>query len=135
MATKCVSNFPFHIELPLELPYDISGGGFWLLKSSKFHVLLGGDLIADYRVCCSDLDIDIEDNGDGTFTVYYTVKDAGDYTLSVKFGGQPVPGGFYTFTVSTPTMTRPLAMMRGLVERHRVLYLDDRAFLKDAACF
>lgn len=48
----------------------------------------------------SDLDIDIEDNGDGTFTVYYTVKDAGDYTLSVKFGGQPVPGGFYTFTAS-----------------------------------
>jgi hypothetical protein len=46
------------------------------------------------------LDIDIEDNGDGTFSIYYTVKDAGDYTLSVKFGGQPVPDGFYTFTVS-----------------------------------
>jgi len=51
-------------------------------------------------VCFSDLDIDIEDNGDGTFSIYYTVKDAGDYTLSVKFGGQPVPDGFYTFTVS-----------------------------------
>ncbi|XP_066996805.1 filamin-A isoform X2 [Anabrus simplex] len=46
----------------------------------------------------SDLDIDIEDNGDGTFSIYYMVKDAGDYTLSVKFGGQPVPEGFYTFT-------------------------------------
>ena len=52
------------------------------------------------NVCFSDLDIDIEDNGDGTFSIYYTVKDAGDYTLSVKFGGQPVPDGFYTFTVS-----------------------------------
>jgi Filamin/ABP280 repeat len=50
----------------------------------------------------SDLDIDIEDNGDDTFSIYYTVKDAGDYTLNVKFGGQPVPNGFYTFTVSTP---------------------------------
>jgi hypothetical protein len=49
----------------------------------------------------SDLDIDIEDNGDDTFSIYYTVKDAGDYTLNVKFGGQPVPNGFYTFTVST----------------------------------
>ncbi|ROT84919.1 hypothetical protein C7M84_021888, partial [Penaeus vannamei] len=46
----------------------------------------------------SDLDIDIEDNGDGTFSIYYTVKDAGEYTLSVKFGGQPVPDGFYSFT-------------------------------------
>lgn len=51
-------------------------------------------------LCFSDLDIDIEDNEDGTFSIYYTVKDAGDYTLSVKFGGQPVPDGFYTFTVS-----------------------------------
>jgi filamin len=49
----------------------------------------------------SDLDIDIEDNGDGTFSIYYTVKDAGDYTLSVKFGGQPVPDGFYTFTAGS----------------------------------
>ncbi|GLH11660.1 Filamin-A [Gryllus bimaculatus] len=46
----------------------------------------------------SDLDIDIEDNGDGTFSIYYTVMDAGDYTLSIKFGGQPVPEGFYKFT-------------------------------------
>nr|CAD7196861.1 unnamed protein product [Timema douglasi] len=50
-------------------------------------------------VISSDLDIDIEDNGDDTFSIYYTVKDAGDYTLSIKFGGQPVPDGFYTFTV------------------------------------
>lgn len=48
----------------------------------------------------SDMDIDIEDNGDGTFSIYYTVKDAGEYTLSIKFGGQPVPEGVYTFTVS-----------------------------------
>lgn len=46
------------------------------------------------------VDIDIEDNGDGTVNIYYTVADAGDYTLSIKFGGQPVPEGFYTFTVS-----------------------------------
>ncbi|XP_043802398.1 filamin-A isoform X1 [Apis laboriosa] len=46
------------------------------------------------------VDIDIEDNGDGTVNIYYTVADAGDYTLSIKFGGQPVPEGFYTFTAS-----------------------------------
>ncbi|XP_076163878.1 filamin A protein cher isoform X2 [Ptiloglossa arizonensis] len=46
------------------------------------------------------VDIDIEDNGDGTVNIYYTVADAGDYTLSIKFGGQPIPDGFYTFTAS-----------------------------------
>lgn len=48
----------------------------------------------------SDLDINIVDNGDGTVSIYYKVKDAGEYTVSIKFGGQPVSGGFYTFTVS-----------------------------------
>ncbi|XP_015833310.1 filamin-A isoform X1 [Tribolium castaneum] len=46
----------------------------------------------------SDLDINIVDNGDGTFNIYYTVNDADDYTINIKFGGQPIPGGFYTFT-------------------------------------
>lgn len=46
------------------------------------------------------VDIDIEDNGDGKVKIYYQVADAGDYTLSIKFGGQPIPDGFYTFTVS-----------------------------------
>lgn len=46
-----------------------------------------------------DLDIDIVDNGDGTVSIYYTVKDAGEYTINIKFGGQTVPGGFYTFVV------------------------------------
>jgi len=48
----------------------------------------------------SDLDINIVDNGDGTVSIYYTVEDAGEYTINVKFGGQTVPGGFYTFMVS-----------------------------------
>ncbi|XP_075219680.1 filamin A protein cher isoform X2 [Lycorma delicatula] len=53
----------------------------------------------------SDLDIDIEDNGDDTFSIYYTLKEPGDYTLNIKFGGQPVPEGFYTFTVESEGFT------------------------------
>ncbi len=45
------------------------------------------------------MDIDIEDNGDGTFSIYYTVKDVGEHTISIKFGGQPIPDGLYTFMV------------------------------------
>ncbi len=60
-----------------------------------------GDVIANFiDFDYSDMDIDIEDNGDGTFSIYYTVKDAGEYTLSIKFGGQPIPDGVYNFTVS-----------------------------------
>ncbi|XP_013789840.1 filamin-A-like [Limulus polyphemus] len=44
----------------------------------------------------SDVDIQVEDNSDGTFSIYYNLKDAGEYSISIKFGGQPVPGGKYT---------------------------------------
>ncbi|XP_022254826.1 filamin-A-like, partial [Limulus polyphemus] len=44
----------------------------------------------------SDADIEVEDNGDGTFSIYYTVKEVGEYMICITFGGQPVPGGVYT---------------------------------------
>lgn len=47
-----------------------------------------------------DTDISIEDNGDGTFSIYYTVKEAGDYKIQVKYGGQNVPNGIYKIQVS-----------------------------------
>ena len=48
-----------------------------------------------------DVDIDIQKNEDGTVDIFYSVAHEGDYTLSIKFGGQPIPNGMYTFTVST----------------------------------
>ncbi|XP_067124657.1 LOW QUALITY PROTEIN: filamin-A-like [Centruroides vittatus] len=49
----------------------------------------------------SDVDIQVEDNGDGTFSLFYTVKDTGQYTISIKFGGQPIPGGVFTVNAVT----------------------------------
>ncbi|KAG7210743.1 hypothetical protein KM043_012240 [Ampulex compressa] len=68
------------------------------------------------------VDIDIEDNGDGTVNIYYTVADAGDYTLSIKFGGQPVPDGFYTFTHCGRNYCR-LPAKREFGEGHRPSWL------------
>lgn len=65
------------------------------ITMSRFFTLFRSEVV----------DIDIEDNGDGTVNIYYTVADAGDYTLSIKFGGQPVPDGIYTFTVSKRFIT------------------------------
>ena len=47
----------------------------------------------------SDLDIDIVDNEDGTFNVYYTPHNPGNYVVKIKFGGQDVPGGDFIVTV------------------------------------
>ncbi|XP_076447622.1 filamin-A-like isoform X2 [Babylonia areolata] len=34
----------------------------------------------------------VQDNGDGTYDVFYTPEDAGDYDIIVKYGGEDVPG-------------------------------------------
>jgi filamin len=39
------------------------------------------------------------DNGDGSFKIYFSVEDAGEYTLSLRFGGQPIPDGVYNFSL------------------------------------
>lgn len=64
-------------------------------------------------VTFSDMDIDIEDNGDGTFSIYYSVKDVGEYSLNIKFGGQTVPDGAYTVTVSRIRWS-PLFILKSL---------------------
>ncbi len=47
----------------------------------------------------NDLDIDIEDNNDGTFNIYYTPHNPGSYTIKIKFGGQEIPNGDVVVTV------------------------------------
>lgn len=38
-------------------------------------------------------------NPDGTYRVDYKVKQPGNYTIEMKFGGKPIPGGILNFTV------------------------------------
>ncbi|XP_033105527.1 filamin-A-like isoform X5 [Anneissia japonica] len=42
----------------------------------------------------------IVDNGDGTYTVSYTPKDIGPYTILITFGGNKVPGAPFSVSVS-----------------------------------
>ncbi|XP_074644607.1 filamin-A-like isoform X5 [Tubulanus polymorphus] len=42
-----------------------------------------------------EADIDIEDNGDGTVSIFYTPLTQGAYTINIKFGGESVPQGTF----------------------------------------
>ncbi|CAF0875720.1 unnamed protein product [Rotaria sordida] len=46
----------------------------------------------------NDLDIDIVDNEDGTFNLFYTPHNPGNYVIKIKFGGQDIPGGDFVVT-------------------------------------
>ncbi|XP_052680465.1 filamin-C-like isoform X8 [Crassostrea angulata] len=49
----------------------------------------------------NDIDIDIVENPDGTFSILFTPQMMGAYTINIKFGGQSVPGGEYDVQVLT----------------------------------
>jgi filamin len=49
----------------------------------------------------NDIDIDVEDNNDGTFNIFYTPHNPGNYTIKIKFGGQDVPNGDVVVMVSS----------------------------------
>ncbi|XP_078339973.1 filamin-A-like isoform X11 [Crassostrea virginica] len=49
----------------------------------------------------NDIDIDIVENPDGTFSLLFTPQMMGAYTINIKFGGQSVPGGEYDIQVLT----------------------------------
>ncbi|CAL1273258.1 unnamed protein product [Larinioides sclopetarius] len=53
-----------------------------------------------------DVDIQVEDNGDGTFSIFYSVKETGNYTINIKFGGNPIPGGSFTMEAVTEKVQR-----------------------------
>ncbi|XP_041349933.1 filamin-A-like isoform X2 [Gigantopelta aegis] len=47
----------------------------------------------------TDIDIDILDQGDGTFTISFIPQFPGEYTIEIKFGGNAIPEGQYTIQV------------------------------------
>lgn len=38
-----------------------------------------------------ELDMDVVENHDGTFDIYYTAPEPGKYVITIRFGGQNIP--------------------------------------------
>lgn len=59
-----------------------------------------------------DVDVQVEDNGDGTYTIFYRIKEQGEHQVNIKFGGQPVPGGSYTIRAVTEQIRQKTVVER-----------------------
>ncbi|XP_078677433.1 filamin-A-like isoform X23 [Branchiostoma floridae x Branchiostoma belcheri] len=42
-----------------------------------------------------DVDVDVVENDDGTFDIFYTAQQQGEYTITIRFGGQHIQGSPY----------------------------------------
>uniref|UniRef100_A0A3Q1JKA0 Calponin-homology (CH) domain-containing protein n=1 Tax=Anabas testudineus TaxID=64144 RepID=A0A3Q1JKA0_ANATE len=73
------------------------------------------------KVTCSvvtpegaELDVDVVENEDGTFDIFYTAPQPGEYVICVRFGGEHIPNSPFQVTVSDSPLTyqcyRPMGM-------------------------
>uniref|UniRef100_A0A6Q2WZT7 Calponin-homology (CH) domain-containing protein n=1 Tax=Esox lucius TaxID=8010 RepID=A0A6Q2WZT7_ESOLU len=66
------------------------------------------------KVTCSvttpqgvELDMDVQENRDGTFDIYYTAPEPGKYVITIRFGGQHIPKSpFHVTATKEPVVPR-----------------------------
>ena len=74
------------------------------------------------KVTCSvstpegvELGVDGVENADGTFDIFYTAPQPGDYCICLRFGGEHIPNSPFQVTVG---LTHPHAPSRTLTHPH-----------------
>ncbi|XP_066504550.1 filamin-C isoform X2 [Hoplias malabaricus] len=50
----------------------------------------------------AELDVDVVENSDGTFDIYYTAPEPGKYVITIRFGGQHIPNSPFHVQVERP---------------------------------
>ncbi|XP_027007250.2 filamin-A isoform X7 [Tachysurus fulvidraco] len=68
----------------------------------------------------AELDVDVVENSDGTFDIYYTAPDPGKYIITIRFGGEHIPNSpFHVVATEEPVtaingiepMLRPFSLV------------------------
>merc|ERR1719443_407249 len=117
---KPVPKSPFNINvLPTYSAGDVkvSGPGVepkgvCATLPTEFHVDAKDAVTCRIRSASgSDLDIDILDNRDGTFNIFYTPRAVGTYDIKIKFGGQEIPGGSFTVMAAEESQFRAVDLL------------------------
>lgn len=57
----------------------------------------------------AELDVDVVENADGTFDIYYTAPEPGKYVITIRFGGENIPNSPFHLVVSPSRRSRPPA--------------------------
>ncbi|XP_061125143.1 filamin-C-like isoform X1 [Syngnathus typhle] len=53
----------------------------------------------------AELDVDVVENPDGTFDIYYTAPQPGKYVITIRFGGEHIPNSpFHVLATDDPTI-------------------------------
>lgn len=55
----------------------------------------------------AELDVDVVENHDGTFDIYYTAPEPGKYVITIRFGGEHIPNSPFHVLVSPTEVAEP----------------------------
>uniref|UniRef100_A0A671Y2Z2 Filamin C n=1 Tax=Sparus aurata TaxID=8175 RepID=A0A671Y2Z2_SPAAU len=76
----------------------VSIGGHGLQTSEDTVITVDAKAAGKGKVTCKvqtpqgmELDMDVVENRDGTFDIYYTAPEPGKYVITIRFGGQNIP--------------------------------------------
>lgn len=95
--------------LPLFLPSSLSlTASLQKLQTSEDTVItVDAKAAGKGKVTCKvltpqgmELDMDVVENHDGTFDIYYTAPEPGKYVITIRFGGQNIPKSPFHVMVS-----------------------------------
>ncbi|XP_025198819.1 filamin-A isoform X1 [Melanaphis sacchari] len=83
-----------------------------ILTGKNHSIIVNARNCGDGNVTCRIRPVDghyfvnteVVPKNDGTYVVNYSIKEPGDYTLTMKYGGQPVKDGFYKLTATEGTV-------------------------------
>ncbi|XP_030208983.1 filamin-C isoform X3 [Gadus morhua] len=62
----------------------------------------------------AELDVDVVENADGTFDIYYTAPEPGKYVITIRFGGEHIPNSPFHVVASdtAPIIEEPCDMLQ-----------------------
>lgn len=93
-------------KLPLH-PLKGAGIGPTIQIGEQTVITVDAKAAGKGKVTCSvctpegaELDVDVVENEDGTFDIFYTAPQPGEYVICVRFGGEHIPNSPFQVTVS-----------------------------------
>lgn len=110
-AFVCVRNDLMHFLIFLFFLYffksEGAGVGPTIQIGEQTVITVDAKAAGKGKVTCSvctpegvELDVDVVENEDGTFDIFYTAPQPGEYVICVRFGGEHIPNSPFQVTVS-----------------------------------
>lgn len=109
MSSSCLITQIVHSELPdLSSLWSGSGIGPTIQIGEETVITVDAKAAGKGKVTCkvstpdgAELDVDVVENADGTFDIYYTAPEPGKYVITIRFGGENIPNSPFHVVVST----------------------------------